>query len=47
MSAVSHNGGFKPAQMYDWDADNNSIFYNNNSGRLAYKDQYGSVYDLY
>jgi hypothetical protein len=47
MSAISHNGGFKPPQMYDGDADYNSIFYNNSSGKLAYKDTSGSVYDLY
>ena len=47
MSAISRNGGFKPAQMYDYDADNNSIFYNNNTGKLAFKDPSGSVYDLY
>jgi hypothetical protein len=47
MSAISRNGGFKPAQMYDYDADNNSIFFNNNTGKLAFKDPSGSVYDLY
>ena len=47
MSSISRNGGFKPAFMYSWDADNNSLFFDYNSNKLAFKDQYGSVYNFY
>jgi len=47
LSAVSRNGGFKPASMYYWDADNNSLFYDYSSGKLAYKDPSGNVYNFY
>ena len=47
MAAISRNGGFKPAQMYDGDADNNSIYYSNNYGKLVFKDPSGTTYELY
>ena len=47
LSSISHNGGFKPAQMYDWDAENNSLYYSYNYGKLVFKDAGGSTYELY
>jgi hypothetical protein len=47
MCAITRNGGFKPAQMYDYDAENNSIFFNMNTGKLCYRDFSGVANDLY
>lgn len=47
MSAISRNGGFKPPQMKDNDAENNTIYFSINMNVLAYKDPSGHVFPLY
>lgn len=47
LAAVAKNGAFKPASLADANAENNTLYYSTDAGKLVYKDGGGVVNNLY
>jgi hypothetical protein len=47
LGIVRQDGTIEPVTLADADAENNSIYYSSDAGKLVYKDSGGTVNDLY
>ena len=47
IMTIDAKGGINPASMADSSANNNSIYYSTDAGKLVYKDSSGTVNNLY
>lgn len=47
MASIAKNGAFKPASLADSAAENGTIYYSTDAGKLVYKDSGGTVNNLY